>query len=116
MNGNIESIKQHLDAGADVSAKDVNDWTPLYNAGKKEIAELLIARGADVNVTDKRGWTPLHAAVMGGKETVELLIANGANVNAKVATGSYKGMTPLDLASKAAIADLIRKHGGESGN
>ncbi len=116
MNGNIESIKQHLDAGANVSAKDVNDWTPLYNTGKKEIAELLIARGADVNAADKSGWTPLHAAVMGGKETVELLIANGANVNAKVASGSYKGMTPLDLASKAEIADLIRKHGGESGN
>jgi ankyrin repeat protein len=88
----------------------------LYNAGKKEIAELLIARGADVNATDKRGWTPLHAAVMGGKETVGLLIANGANVNAKVASGSYKGMTPLDLASNTKIADLIRKHGGESGN
>ena len=116
MKGNIESIKQHLDAGANVSAKDVNDWTPLYNAGKKEIAELLISRGADVNATDKSGWTPLHAAVMGGKETVELLIDNGANVNAKVESGSYKGMTPLDLASKAEIADLIRKHGGKSGN
>ena len=53
---------------------------------------------------------------MGGKETVELLIDNGANVNAKVESGSYKGMTPLDLASKAEIADLIRKHGGKSGN
>ena len=116
MNGNIASIKQHLDAGANVSTKDVNDWTPLYNAGKKEIAELLISRGADVNATDKSGWTPLHAAVMGGKETVELLIANGANVNARVASGSYKGMTPLDLASKTEIADLIRKYGGESGN
>ena len=116
MNGNIASIKQHLDAGANVSTKDVNDWTPLYNAGKKEIAELLISRGADVNATDKSGWTPLHAAAMGGKETVELLIANGANVNARVASGSYKGMTPLDLASKTEIADLIRKHGGESGN
>ena len=116
MNENIASIKQHLDAGANVSTKDVNDWTPLYNAGKKEIAELLISRGADVNATDKSGWTPLHAAVMGGKETVELLIANGANVNARVASGSYKGMTPLDLASKTEIADLIRKYGGESGN
>ena len=116
INGNIASIKQHLDAGANVSTKDLNDWTPLYNAGKKEIAELLISRGADVNATDKSGWTPLHAAAMGGKETVELLIANGANVNARVASGSYKGMTPLDLASKTEIADLIRKHGGESGN
>ena len=115
MKGNIESIKQHLDAGANVSAKDVNDWTPLYYAANNEIAELLITRGADVNAIDKRGWSPLHAAVMGGEETIEFLIANGANVNAKIESGSYKGMTPLDLASKAEIADLIRKHGGESG-
>ena len=66
MKGNIESIKQHLDAGASVSAKDVNDWTPLYYAANNEIAELLITRGADVNAIDKRGWSPLHAAVMGG--------------------------------------------------
>ena len=30
MNGNIASIKQHLDAGANVSKKDLNDWTDLY--------------------------------------------------------------------------------------
>ena len=115
MKGNIESIKQQLDAGANVSAKDVNDWTPLYYAANNEIAELLITRGADVNAIDKHGWSPLHAATMGGEETIEFLIANGANVNAKIASGSYKGMTPLDLASKAEIVDLIRKHGGESG-
>jgi len=42
----------------------------------------------------------------------ELLIANGADVYAKVVSGSYKGMTPLDLTSKAEIADLTRKLGG----
>ena len=115
MKGNIESIKQHLAAGANVSAKDVNDWTPLYYAANNEIAELLITRGADVNAIDKRGWSPLHAAAMGGEETIEFLIANGADVNAIIGSGSYKGMTPLDLASKAEIVDLIRKHGGESG-
>ena len=115
MKGNIESIKQHLVVGANVSAKDVNDWTPLYYATNNEIAELLITRGAEVNAIDKRGWSPLHAAAMGGEETIEFLIANGANVNAKIESGSYKGMTPLDLASKTEIADLIRKHGGESG-
>ena len=115
MKGNIESIKQQLDAGANVSAKDVNDWTPLYYAANNEIAELLIANGADVNTIDKHGWSPLHAAAMGEEETIEFLIANGADVNAKIASGSYKGMTPLDLAYKAEIVDLIRKHGGESG-
>jgi ankyrin repeat protein len=87
----------------------------LYYAPNNEIAELLITRGADVNAIDERGWSPLHAAAMGGEETIEFLIANGANVNAKIASGSYKGMTPLDLASKAEIVDLIRKLGGESG-
>ena len=73
MKGNIESIKQHLDAGADVSAKDVNDWTPLYYATNNEIAELLITRGADVNAIDKHGWSPLHAATMGGRKPLNFL-------------------------------------------
>ena len=34
MNGNIEAVKQHLDAGTDVNAKDENTdfigWTPLH--------------------------------------------------------------------------------------
>ena len=49
--GNIEAVKQHLAAGADVNAKnDALEWTPLHFAGgSKEVAELLIANGADVN-------------------------------------------------------------------
>ncbi|HIN18031.1 MAG TPA: ankyrin repeat domain-containing protein [Gammaproteobacteria bacterium] len=73
--GNIEAVKWHLDAGADVNAQD-NDirWTPLHVAaafGHKEIVELLIAKGADVNAKSKRG-TPLSNAVKSGdKEIVE---------------------------------------------
>ena len=73
--GNIEAVKWHLDAGADVNAQD-NDirWTPLHVAaafGHKEIAELLLANGADVNAKSKRG-TPLSNAVKSGdKEIVE---------------------------------------------
>jgi len=50
--GNIEAVKQYLDAGGDVNAKD-KVATPLYWAaseGHKEIVELLIANGADVNL------------------------------------------------------------------
>ena len=83
--GNIEAVKQHLDAGADVNTKDEFGRTPLHGAaykGHKETVELLIAKGADVNAKDKRGWTPLHWVVSGGhKEIVELLIAKGADVN-----------------------------------
>ena len=53
----------------------------------------------------------MHAAATNGKkETVELLIAADADVNAK----AKDGKTPLDMAN-GAIADLLRKHGGKTG-
>ncbi|SVB74620.1 uncharacterized protein METZ01_LOCUS227474 [marine metagenome] len=89
--GNIEAVKQHLAAGADVNAKNEGGLTPLHPAayeGHMEIVELLIAKGADVNTKDVDGLTSLHfAASNGHKDVVELLIAEGADVNAKAADG-----------------------------
>ena len=83
--GNIQAVKQHLAAGADVNAKD--DWgkTPLYVAalgGHKEIAELLISKGVDVNAKNDNGDTPIDFAVRG---------------------------------NQTATIDLLRKHGGKTG-
>ena len=116
IDGNIEAVKQHIAAGADVNAKAENGVTPLHWTETEEIAELLIAQGADVNAKDDwSGSTPLHrAATFGYKEIAELLIGKGADVNAR--TGS--GETPLDLAIKykstGCVVDLIRKHGGKT--
>jgi ankyrin repeat protein len=64
-------------------------------SGRREIAELLIAKGADVNAKGDDGSTPLHSAAWyDRKEVAELLIANGADVNAK----DDGGDTPLDMA------------------
>ena len=113
---NIEAVKQHLAAGADVDVK--GGWaggTPLHYAvgeGRNEIAKLLIAKGANVNAKDGNGSTPLHYA--NTKEIAEPLIAEGANVNAK----NKDGKTPLDLAIQVRnteLADLLRKHGGKTG-
>ena len=120
--GNIEAIKQHLAAGADVNAKDDDGISPLLLAatwGHKEIVELLIANGADVNAKAVESLTPLHiTAGWGHKEIVELFIANGADVNAKAVDGE----TPLDRATMPGspfditeTADLLRKHGGKTG-
>jgi cytohesin len=87
-NGDIEAVKKHLAAGADVNAKDVDGTTPLHNA-----------------------------AVYGHNEVAELLIANGAEVNAIIVSGRNQGKTPVDLAiwrKKTATAALLRKHGGKT--
>ena len=69
-----------------------------------------------MNEKDKFGFTPLHnAAHEGHKEVVELLILKGADVNAK----DNGGNTPLDsligFQRHPEIADLLRKHGGKTG-
>ena len=57
--GDIEAVKQHLAAGANVNAKEgVFGTTPLHPAAAndhKELAELLIEKGANVNAKDGIG-------------------------------------------------------------
>ena len=83
-------------------------------AGDIDAVKQHIAAGADVN--ENVLGTPLHwAAYDGHKEIVELLITAGADLNAKDGGGD----TPLDEAIKRKrhpeIADLLRKHGGKTG-
>ena len=83
--GNVEAVKKHIAAGADVNAQLGNGWTLLHDLahqGKKEIAELLINKGADVNAKGEDGETPLDLAIQ------------------------YK---------HPKTADLLRQHGGKTG-
>ena len=111
--GDIQAVKQHLAAGADVNAKTGDGWTPLHLATTKEVVELLIAKGADVNAKNTNGMTPLHStAGLGDKEVGGLLIAKGADVNAK----SEKGTTPLHYAAifgHKEIAQLLITKGAD---
>jgi ankyrin repeat protein len=124
--GNIGAVKQHLDAGAEVDAKDdkfVGTFLHWATAGgQKEIVELLIAKGANVNSADGDGDTPLHLAgsTTASTEIAELLISKGADVNAMNLSPPGRrigGMTPLDMATlgnRTEIAALLRKHGGKT--
>ena len=116
--GNIESVKQYLDAGAIVNAKDKDGWIALHYAaleGHKDIVELLIDKGADINAMDWDGFTPMiNAALEGHKEIVELIIEKGAVINTRDRLGS----TPLDTIlrfNNSEIVNLLRKHGGKTG-
>ncbi len=98
---------------AKVEAPDISIHDAAERGNIKAVKQHL-ASGADVNAKNeaKGGFTPLHwAAANGHKEVVELLIVKGADVNPK---GKY-GNTPLDLADDKETVDLLRKHGGKTG-
>jgi ankyrin repeat protein len=115
--GDHETVKIGIESGMDVNVKGgFFERTPLSTAASKghiKILELLITKGAEVDKKDSFKVTPLHRAARSGHKSVsELLISKNANVNAI----DIYGGTPLDYASKyKETADLLRKHGGKTG-
>jgi ankyrin len=101
--GDIDSARLLLDAGADINETSEYAWSPLLTAVNNrnyKLAAFLLERGADANVANKGGWTPLYLAadnrnIEGGDypiplpdmdhmEIIRLLLAKGADVNARV--------------------------------
>ena len=107
--GNIEAVKQHLNAGTDVNAKNEFGSAPLHYAAvndHKEIIELLIANGADMNARDNGGFTPLDNLVgldMAEGETADLLRKHGGMTGEKLKLGT----TLLHIAAKEGKMETI---------
>ncbi len=101
--GDLESARALVDAGARINQTTEYGWTPLLTAVNNRnyaLAALLIDRGADVNLANKGGWTPLYLAtdnrnIEGGDypvpkpdldhlEIIRRLLEKGANPNARI--------------------------------
>jgi uncharacterized protein len=100
--GDLESAKLLLDAGADINQTTEYGWTPLLTAANNRhyiLGKYLIERGADVNRANKGSWTPLYIAtdnrnIEGGDypvpkpdmdhlEFIKVLLGHGADPNAR---------------------------------
>ena len=101
--GDIEAVKKHLAAGADVNAADVTFGNPLhiaiesrYTNRREIVVELLLAKGADVNAKNSRGWTPAESL----ERTAGAMMLVGA--------------TNEELAANNEIAGLLLQHGAQT--
>ena len=80
--GDIDSARLLIDAGANVNQTTNYGWTPLLIATNNrhyKLASYLVERGANVNLADRAGTTPLTLAkARGYAEMVRILEAAGA--------------------------------------
>lgn len=132
IDGDLESAKKLLLAGADVNATyGEGKWTALHFAVENQVAESvswLLERGAGINAKDTFGQTPLHLAIdseadsarhqfvvtgvasLSG-EVTKLLLKNGADANDRTTDGK----TPLDIAratGHSIAVEELRRYGG----
>jgi ankyrin repeat protein len=101
--GDVEAVRSLLEDGADPNADQGDGLTALHlaaQAGKLDIAKLLIGAGAEISATTRiGGYMPIHlASGAAHASVVGTLIEAGADPGA-VTTAS--GATPLHLAAKA---------------
>jgi ankyrin repeat protein len=101
--GDLESAKLLIEAGAPINQVTEYGWTPLLTAVNNrnyQLAKYLLEKGADPNIANKGGWTPLYLAtdnrnIEGGDypvpkpdldhlEIIRLLLEKGADPNRRV--------------------------------
>ena len=104
---NVPIVQYLVGKGADIDAKDGNEWTPLHYAcqyGQLLIVRCLIDKGADIEAKDKDQQTPLHiASQFGETDVVKYLVSKGANINIK----NKDGKTPYSFAKNYEIRKFL---------
>ena len=102
-----EITRMLIAAGADIEARDYQEYTALLRAvqhGYEESANMLLDAGANIHVRDEYGNTPLlHAAYKCSAALVRRLLDAGDDIHAR----NYGGSTALLEAAQGGNMEVI---------
>jgi hypothetical protein len=106
----------HKEFSPNITRKGKNTilHTALFHNQEGALLDYLIQKGADVSFVNCKGYSPIIVAITHCKDCIALgkLVAAGAKYDAVLDSGTFAGMTPLQVAEKftneKAIAFLTR--------
>jgi ankyrin repeat protein len=114
--GDITTVEDLIAKGANVNARNAEDWTALMLAGKgghTGVVKAVLEKGAKVNMKNIYGFTALMWAAKGGHtDTVKTMLDKGADVNIK----NMGGLTALIYAASEGHTDTVEVLKARSGN
>lgn len=106
--GNAAMVSYLLLKGAEINARTISGYTPLYCAaleGHHHVVKLLLDQGADIQINGGNHF-PIHAAAMKGHLNVMMtLLEHDANLINKLS--HIEESSPLSLAMKAGHVTLV---------
>jgi len=108
--GDIQKMKQLLEAGASPNKTITRGHTPLITAsrlGHAGAVSLLLRSGANPRHQDNLGWTPLHHAILqesANLSAITMLVGAGADVNAQ----DHRLRTPLHRAAQYGHIEVLQ--------
>jgi ankyrin repeat protein len=117
--GSLDVIRMLLKLGAEVQARGIRGFTPLFTAvvgGNLDVIRLLLDHGADMHICDKKKNNALHiAAVHGHLEVSRMLLALNLDVNSRNDVGTTPLYSALEYSRKinVDVVRLLLDHGAE---
>ena len=114
--GDVSSIEQLLNAGANINSAIDGDGSPLIGAARNghiAAVQLLLDRGADPNLSVRGDGSPLiMAAREGHTEVVALLLDRGASID-QVVPDDENALIQASGSGQLAVVSLLVKRGAD---
>lgn len=121
LKGDVDSVDEYADEGADIDTADAAERTALWHAasaGDLDMIQMLFKHGADPNAPDRDGITPLIAALKEYKWKAAEALLEMADINARAGSKMFTALHSAiwqDMADEGhSRVEFLMKHNADA--